>query len=210
MDELQGMWVFFSQNFLSDDALTMAVKGNTGHDGAGHVNAFEFTAQPWKGFVKQTCENDLIDPSINHMWIVDGGFSSGFRPRHTCAGSSCEGSDTNLDDDEVSNIGPGSTVVYLVYGTENNWEGGSGRTNCVAESTHRAIFEVVIQCIADESLRAVGSHCDYTAWARTIQDAVPSRVRLATDFRLIGNYFCCFATDVRLFGRTVHILFSVK
>ena len=93
MDELDGIWIFFTQNFLEDAPLTMSVVGNLGHDGSGHVSAYEFSARPWKGFVKATCEGSAIDPSVNHMWIVDGGYSSGFRPRHSCeGGGGCEGS----------------------------------------------------------------------------------------------------------------------
>jgi hypothetical protein len=170
MDELDGLWVFFSQNFLASNTLTMAIKGNLGHDGSGHVNSYEFTARPWKGFVKQTCEGDGTDPSVNHMWIVDGGFSSGNHPRHTCSGGMCTGSDTNTDNDEVSGIAPGSTIVYMVYGTENL----DSHSNCVPERTHRAIFDVALQCIAAESIRAVGSHCDYEPWSQSIHDALPS------------------------------------
>ena len=43
----------------------------------------------------------------------------------TCGGVACQGSSSNLDDHEVSNISPGSTILMLVYGVENNWRNGN-------------------------------------------------------------------------------------
>ena len=43
----------------------------------------------------------------------------------SCGGEACQGSSSNLDDHEVSNISPGSTILMLVYGVENNWRNGN-------------------------------------------------------------------------------------
>ena len=56
--------------------LTFGVVGNLGHDQSGLRQQYEFDSGPWKGFVKATCESDLTDPSINHMFVVDNGDSS--------------------------------------------------------------------------------------------------------------------------------------
>ena len=83
MAELQGVWVFFSQNFQTDKALSFGVVGNLGHDGAGRVNAFDFTSGAWTGFVKSTCEADDNDPSVNHLIVVDSGAAAGYVPHYT-------------------------------------------------------------------------------------------------------------------------------
>ena len=47
----------------------------------------------------------------------------------SCGGEACQGSSSNLDDHEVSNISPGSTILMLVYGVENNWRNGNHHHN---------------------------------------------------------------------------------
>lgn len=175
---MDGCWIFFSQNFLPDTALDFGVMGNLGADADGGVNAFSFSARPWKGFVKSTCgstnPNNLIatrDPSVNHLIVVDGGESSGFVPHHSCgdidagAGLACQGSDPNHDDDWVSNIGPGSTILYLVYASVDSY--------CPTETEHKAVFDAAIACIFAEGARAAGEHCQYATWAGAIQSLVP-------------------------------------
>ena len=75
-------------------------------------------------------------PSDSSSYIITP--ITGYVPRHTCGllhtttlgndngrgedtldRAQCQGSLTNLDDDEVSNIAPGSTILMLVYGVEN-------------------------------------------------------------------------------------------
>ena len=90
---------------------------------------------------------------------------------HSCGGQPCQGSDTNLDDDEVSMIGPGSTIMYLVYGIEN----AEGTSNCLSEEQHRAIFDVATSCIQDETYRTAGEHCEYEWWAAGIDSLIPNR-----------------------------------
>ena len=49
------------------------------------------------------------------------------------------GRGSNLDDDIVSGIAPGSHILYLLYSTE----GGS----CMKEDEHREIFNTATLCI---------------------------------------------------------------
>ena len=87
--------------------------------------------------MKSVCET-AGDPSVNHLVVVDSGLTSGYRPRHSCftdgrngapnpmdANSriECEGASTWLDDDEVSNIAPGSALLYMVYSTTGQCTG---------------------------------------------------------------------------------------
>ena len=167
----EGLWVFFSQNF-GDQPLTFGVVGNLGHDGSGVVHHFEYAAHTWVGFVKSACDADLTDPSVNHMIVVDSGASIRSRPVHTCGGLACEGSSTNFDDDEVSNIAPGSTIMYLVYSVINLDDGGA-TTNCMTFEQHRAVFDASIACIFEEGARAAGDHCDYDSWSQSIQSLIP-------------------------------------
>ena len=126
-----GLWIFFTQNFDSAP-LSFGVVGNLGADGSGHVNALTLNSAPWKGFVKSTCEvgaaanpeagtADTRDPSVNHLIIVAAPDASVAPPAQTCTVDGnrlpCQGSDTNLDNHEVSNIAPGSTILYLMYST---------------------------------------------------------------------------------------------
>ena len=91
MSEMEGLWIFLTQNFQADEPLTFGVIGNLGHDHSGQAQHFEFASHTWIGFVKATCEADLTDPSVNHMFIVDSGASIQSRPVHTCAGVACQG-----------------------------------------------------------------------------------------------------------------------
>ena len=74
------------------------------------------------------------------MIIVD---SSQGRPTHSCnyyaSGGDCTGASSDLDDDIVSGIAPGSPILYLLYSTE----GGA----CMKEDEHRAIFDQATRCI---------------------------------------------------------------
>ena len=135
MQQLEGMWVFFTTN-THDNSIDFTITGNLGSDdGSGSVTEYVFTAAPHTGFVKREC-GDAHDPSVNHMIIVD---SSQGTPTHTCNGGACTGSSSGLDDDTVAGIAPGSPLLYLLYSTE----GGS----CMKEDEHRAIFEVAALCI---------------------------------------------------------------
>jgi len=84
MGELDGLWLFLSQNFQVDQPLDFGVIGNLGADGLGQVQEFSFDQRPWRGFVKTVCEATdgalARDPSLNHLIIVDSGESSGYTP----------------------------------------------------------------------------------------------------------------------------------
>ena len=54
---------------------------------------------------------------MNHLIIVAAPDASVAPPAQYCGGLPCPGSDTNLDNHEVSNIAPGSTILYLMYST---------------------------------------------------------------------------------------------
>jgi len=93
MGELDGLWLFFAQNF-SPDPLDFGVIGNLGADGLGQVQEFVFNKRPWRGFVKTVCEatdgGAAVDPSLNHLTIVDSGGSSGYgAPEHRCHVAPC-------------------------------------------------------------------------------------------------------------------------
>ena len=77
-----------------------------------------------------------------------------------------------FDDDEVSNIAPGSTIMYLVYGVANLDDGGA-TTNCMTFEQHRAVFDAAVTCIFEEGARAAGDHCDYDSWSTSIQSLIP-------------------------------------
>eukprot|EP01045_Picozoa_sp_COSAG04_P013769 COSAG04_NODE_994_length_8876_cov_9.074763_2_plen_2355_part_01 len=138
MQQLDDMWVFFTTN-VNDSPIDFMVLGNLGADGTGTVTEFVIDVPPHTGFVKRECGDADGDPSVNHMIIVD---SSQGRPTHSCDyanGGECTGADSNLDDDVVSGIAPGSPILYLLYSTE----GGS----CMKEDEHRAIFDQATRCI---------------------------------------------------------------
>eukprot|EP01046_Picozoa_sp_COSAG06_P003865 COSAG06_NODE_154_length_21869_cov_31.582637_8_plen_187_part_00 len=150
MNEMEGLWIFFTQNFQTADPLSFRIMGNLGADGSGSVHEYTFNSRPFVGYVKSVCET-TGDPSINHLIVVDGGLTTGYRPRHSCyaepvapsttyTATPCEGSNSNFDDDEVSNIGPGSPLLYIVYSTV-------GDTECISRDEHRAIFLAAITCL---------------------------------------------------------------
>ena len=120
--------------------------GNLGSDGSGDVTEFVLEAVPFVGFVKRECGSG--DPSVNHLIIVD---SSGGLPRHSCdyeRGGACTGASSDLDDDIVHNIAPGSPILYLLYSSESGY--------CIKQDEHRAIFDAAIRCmLADDPFATV-------------------------------------------------------
>jgi hypothetical protein len=135
MQQLDGMWVFFTTN-TNGSPIDFMITGNLGSDDdSGSVTEYFFDAVPHTGFVKREC-GDTDDPSVNHMIIVD---SSQGRPTHTCGGGDCTGSSSGSDDDMIAGIAPDSPILYLLYSTA----GGS----CMKEDEHRAIFDVAALCI---------------------------------------------------------------
>ena len=61
--------------------------------------------------------NGVFCRSVNHLIIVAAPDASVAPPAQYCGGLPCPGSDTNLDNHEVLNIAPGSTILYLMYST---------------------------------------------------------------------------------------------
>jgi hypothetical protein len=137
MSKLDGAWVFFTHN-TGDEALDFAVAGNLGSDGSGRVTEYVFEAVPYVGFVKCECKAG-DDPSVNHLVIVDG--ASG-RLNHHCDytnGGPCDGASSNIDDDIMKAIAPGSPIIYVLYSSV----GGL----CIKEDEHRAIFDAALRCL---------------------------------------------------------------
>ena len=170
MVQLSSVWIFLSHNAgddpldfmvssdhmiislhrcgrqISSDLLVRQVLGNLGSDGSGTVTEFVLEAPPFVGFVKRECDGG--DPSVNHLIVVDG---SGGLPGHSCdweRGGACTGASSDLDDDIVSGIAPGSPILYLLY--------SSAAGSCIKEDEHRAIFDAAVRCLrADEPFVAV-------------------------------------------------------
>jgi hypothetical protein len=144
--KFDSVWVFFTHN-TGDVPLDFAVVGNLGSDGSGTVTEYTFEAVPYVGFVKRECGAG-DDPSINHMVVVD---SAGARPVHSCdqtTGGVCDGASSDIDDDIVSGITPGSPILYLLYSSEG------GR--CIKEDEHRVIFDTAVRCLwAEDPYAAV-------------------------------------------------------
>jgi hypothetical protein len=147
MAKLDGVWVFFTHN-TGEGPLDFAVIGNLGSDGSGKVTEYTFEAAPYVGFVKRECGAGN-DPSVNHLVVVDS--IVGGRPVHSCdqaTGGVCDGASSDIDDDAVSAIAPGSPILYLLYSSE----GG----HCIKEDEHRAIFDAAVRCLwAEDPYAAV-------------------------------------------------------
>eukprot|EP01046_Picozoa_sp_COSAG06_P004705 COSAG06_NODE_201_length_20356_cov_7.834140_2_plen_629_part_00 len=150
MQQLDTMWVFLTAN-IHDSPIDFVIAGNLGSDeGSGTVTEYIFDAPPHTGFVKRECGDEEGDPSVNHLIVVD---SSQGRPTHSCnydSGGDCTGASSDLDDDIVAGIAPGSLILYLLYSTE----GGA----CMKAEEHRAIFDQATRCVlAAGSLSALGT-----------------------------------------------------
>eukprot|EP01051_Picozoa_sp_SAG22_P002090 SAG22_NODE_89_length_21278_cov_16.698758_9_plen_638_part_00 len=143
----ESMWIFLSHN-AGDDPLDFFVLGNLGSDGSGEVTEFVLEAPPFVGFVKRECADGGGDPSVNHVIVVDG---SGGLPTHTCdyqSGGECAGASSDLDDDILQGIAPGSPILYLLFSSEDGY--------CVKEDEHRMIFDAAVRCLwADDPFAAV-------------------------------------------------------
>ena len=142
MQQSAALWVFFTTN-VHDSPIDFMITGNLGSDGSGTVTEYVFDAAPHMGFVKRECGDAEGDPSVNHMIIVE---SSQGRLTHSCdymhgarGGGDCTGASSDLDNDIVSGIAPGSPILYLLYSTQAG--------SCMKEDEHRAIFDVAALCI---------------------------------------------------------------
>jgi hypothetical protein len=137
MTKLNGVWVFLAHN-AADTPLDFVVAGNLGSDGSGTVTEYTFEVAPYIGFIKRECGAG-DDPSVNHLTIVD---TSAGRLTHSCdhtATAACSGSSSDIDDDAISGIAPGSLILYLLYSSEG------GR--CIKEDEHRAVFDAAVRCL---------------------------------------------------------------
>ena len=120
--------------------LTITIGGNLGADGGGSRTAFQFASGTLTGYTTMTC--GASDPSVNHLFIIDGGLSPGAVHTHDAS--------TDSDADEVSGIGPGSPILYFLYSSQTG--------HCHSEDAHQAIFlaaaealtEVCVACAAGE------------------------------------------------------------
>eukprot|EP01046_Picozoa_sp_COSAG06_P045664 COSAG06_NODE_6346_length_2974_cov_10.105434_2_plen_622_part_00 len=154
MQKSEEMWTFFTTN-VHDSPIDFMIMGNLGSDGTGTVSEYVFEAAPYTAFVKRECGDDAGDPSVNHMIIID---SSLGRPIHSCnyeTGEECTGASSDLDDDIISGIAPGSAILYLLYSTEDGL--------CMKEDIHRTIFDMATVCLAAESLSVPQSQTSESA-----------------------------------------------
>ena len=76
-------------------------------------------------------------------------------PGHSCDfehGGDCTGASSDLDDDLVTGIAPGSPILYLLYSSEAGY--------CIKQDEHRLIFDAAVRCLwADDAFAAVrGGH----------------------------------------------------
>ena len=149
MQQVDGMWTFFTK-VVHNSPIDFRIRGNLGADGSAEVTAYTFSDRPpHVGFVKRVCGG--TDPSVNHLIIVDrlcGDSCDGDDgvPSHTCGIESgglgdCNGADSDLDDDMLSGIRSGSSILYLLYSTA----GGS----CMKEDDHYRIFETATLCLRE-------------------------------------------------------------
>jgi hypothetical protein len=150
MHRQEGLWVFFTQNVHSRP-IDFMVLGNKGSDGIARTSEFVFQSAPWIGFVKTSCGAADGDASVNHMIIVD---DSEPLASHSCDftnGGPCTGANDNLDDDVISGIHPGSSVLFLLYSTQAG--------TCMSEADHQAIFEIAVRRQKHSRGRIITSMC---------------------------------------------------
>ena len=125
MDIRNSMMVLLSQN-TGDADLTISISGNLGADGSGSHVGSEFSSGPLTGYMTSVCAAG--DPSVNHLFIIDGTLSPS--ASHTFS------TNTDSDADSVSGIGAGSPVLYILY--------SSASGGCHSDAEHRAIFEAAV------------------------------------------------------------------
>ena len=71
-----------------------------------------------------------LDPQVNHLFVFDQDLS--FNATHVVDPN------TDSDEDTVTNIGPGSALLYILYSSAR------GDSHCHSESEHRAIFDAAV------------------------------------------------------------------
>ena len=104
--------------------IALQVRGNLGADHKGQRLIFNFTRGALRGFVSSVCGSG--DPSVNHLFIADG--SRGELEHRVSL-------DTDLDNDALHGIPPGSPMVYILYASKTG--------SCHTEKQHKELFEVV-------------------------------------------------------------------
>ena len=137
MDLRASMMVLVSQN-TGNTPLTITISGDLGADGGGQRVALEFTLGELTGYMTSVCAAGN-DPSVNHLFIINSTLSSG--ANHMVDPS------TNSDNDQVSGIGVGSPIVYILY--------ASTAGGCHSDDEHRAIFEaaaLALRCAREQPM----------------------------------------------------------
>ena len=129
-----------------------------------------FESNSFVGFVKQECAGS--DPSVNHLIVVD---STTGRPQHSCdyeQGGTCTGSNSDLDDDILTGIGPGSPILYVLYSTE-----AGPSSSCLKADKHRAIFDAAIRCLRSNDPAAAhgGQHAGTQPLVEVVVSMVANR-----------------------------------
>ena len=130
MDIRNPMLLLLTQTTGTDD-LTISISGDLGADGGGLHVASEYASGPMVGYMTSVCQAG--DPSVNHLFIIDGSISP--------SATNTYDTGTNSDNDSVSGIGAGSPVLYILYSSTS---GG-----CHSDAEHRAIFEAAVAAMGD-------------------------------------------------------------
>ena len=166
MEIRDAMMVLLSQN-TGAESLTVRISGWLGTNDGGNRTSFSHTLGNLTGYTTSVCGATGLDghrvPSINHLFVIDSSMSPG--ARHTSA------VETHSDDDEISGIGPGSPIVYMLYAS----------MACYAEEEHQAIFEAMVGTIqCQESSPAAAHRCNLTDYGHAKQLCESAGARLCT------------------------------
>ena len=124
-----SMMVLLSENTATRE-LTISISGNLGADGGGEHQAATFQSGSLRGYMTSVCSASG-DPSVNHLFVIDSDMSPAVQ--HNVSPN------TNSDMDEVSGIGQGSPVLYLLY--------ASASGHCHSDGEHRAIFSAAVAAL---------------------------------------------------------------
>ena len=193
-----GMFILVANNI---DVTEFSITGNLGSDGNGTDTVYIATSHPgWTAFIKTNVDNDLSDPSVNHIILIYGDVS-GATQLYDNTGE--------YDDHCIQGLtSNNSTIITIVVATEFNTPALTeeqalniankvldvyNNVECITEQT----IEITFDDIANADILVAGDANNVTDW-NTFFD-LPTYGTPFTSVSISGNIVSLIgATDITI------------
>ena len=163
-------------------AMDFQITGSTGADGHGVKSSRRLLSGRLLGYGSTLC-GAQSDPSVNHLFVVDGKASPG--TSHASGGS------VDSDEDTIHGLAPGASILYLLYAT------AAGR--CPTEAEHRLVFDAAVSTLLEPvPIELVGCRLAHNVFTQPLLATHAASPLIITGIRFDGNEF---APDAIVNGR---------